>query len=115
VRVHGTAGWTDLVPSFPTASAEAVAAAQIQLDTTGNPVVLFSQPDASGSQTLRLARYNGTAWDTTYGSLNAVTGSGSDAQNFSLAVSAQGAPTVAWDERDPSTTMRSVYTWTSNY
>jgi hypothetical protein len=114
VRVR-TPAWTDLVPSLPTGSANAVVGASVQIDATGNPLVLWSQQDSSGSNSLRMARFNGTAWDTTYGVLNGVPGAGTDAQYASFGVDKAFAPTVTWTETDTSSGTTSVYVWKSNY
>jgi hypothetical protein len=93
-----------------------VAGANLQLDSAGNPVVLWSQPDSSSnSKRLRVARYNGTSWDTTYGTLKGAQAPGSGSQYFSLAVDKTSAPTVAWSETDTASATTSVYVSKSNY
>jgi hypothetical protein len=114
VRVHGGAGWTDQVTALSTGSTAAVGAANLRLDSMGNPLVLWSQTGSSNAASLRLARFNGTAWDTTYGTLNGVTG-GNGVQYFNFAADSQAVPTVAWSQQDPSTTTSSVYVWKGNY
>jgi hypothetical protein len=116
VRIHQATTWTDLVPSLTTGVAGLVAGANLQLDSAGNPLVLWSQPDSStNSKRLRVARYNGTSWDTTYGILKGAQAPGSGSQYFSLAVDKTSAPTVAWSETDTASATTSVYVSKSNY
>jgi hypothetical protein len=62
---------------------------------------------------LHVARYRGSAWDTTYGVLSAITNG--DAIDAQMAVDRAGIPTVVWDERDSSSGIDSVFVWKSNY
>ena len=73
------------------------------------------QKDASGANRLHVARFNGTAWDTTFGVLSAVSGNTGDVQRADIAADANGAPAVVWTEEDISTGSSAVYVWKSNY
>lgn len=109
VRVLTSTGWADLVPSLPTGSSGA-AGGQLHLDSAGNPVVLWSQDGR-----LYVARFNGAAWDTTFGVLTGVAANNGTVQSADMAIDSLGAPTVTWSETDSSTAVVSVYTWKSNY
>jgi hypothetical protein len=63
---------------------------------------------------LFLGRFNGTAWDTTFGTLADVAAGVGTIFSGDLAVDALGAATVAWIEEDTCTGIYSVYTWKSD-
>ena len=77
--------------------------------------VLWTQQGGTGSNRLYVARFNGTAWDTTFGVLSGVAGNNGDVQGADVAVDSAGEPTVAWSEEDTTTSTVAVYVWKSNY
>jgi hypothetical protein len=116
VNVLTSNTWMETVPSLPTSAPQStIAEAHVALDGDGHPFILWTQPDATSSLSLHLARYTGAAWDTTYGILNGISSAGTDATVGSVAIDQNGTPTVTWTETDPSTQVPSVYTWKSNY
>jgi hypothetical protein len=61
-----------------------------------------------------LGRFNGTACDTTFGTLAGVAGGMGTMFSGDLAVDALGASTVAWIEEDTCTGIYSAYAWKSD-
>jgi hypothetical protein len=112
VRAWTASGWVDLAPALATGSTAALLEAQVALRPDGNPVVLWNQPATSGGSLLHVARYNGSAWDTSYGTLVGTGGSAIGPNTFAL--DSSGAPTVAWTEQ-PSTGRDTIHVWKSNY
>jgi hypothetical protein len=115
VRVHDASGWSDLTPSLPTGASGTVGAGYLALGSSGKAVVAWIQVDATGKDRVHVARFNGTNWDTTYGVLSGVAGSGGSAFSADLGVDPLAAPTVAWSEQDTATGSTAVYVWKSNY
>jgi hypothetical protein len=117
VQVIGASGPpTDLTPSLPTGSAGVLQGlGRVALDQAGNPIVLWGQQNAQSNERLFVARFNGTAWDTTFGTLTGVAGNTGAATGASLGIDAAGRPTVSWSEEETGTGIVAVYTWKSNY
>jgi hypothetical protein len=110
--------WTPFSPAV-TNTPQPIQEAHIAIAPGDIPVVAWAQPNGSG-QDLLVGRYTpaaGTqpaAWNTTFGSINALgagTGKAGDAQLF---VDSAGRPCVAFDEFSTSTNSTSVYVWKSN-
>ena len=100
----------DLAPAIPTLAQPL--AARVALDPSGHPVVAWTDSDGSSRNT-RVARWTGSLWDMSFGSLGAVTGSGTDASSPALALDRFGSPIVAWQEID-GTGAYATYVWKSN-
>lgn len=115
VRVHDASGWSDLIPSLPTGLSGTVGAGYLALGSGGKVVVAWIQADATGNARVHVARFNGTTWDTTYGVLSGVAGSGGSVSGADMGVDPLAAPTVAWSEQDTTTGSTAVYVWKSNY
>lgn len=115
LRHPSSSGPMDVTPSLPTGSSGTVGLARVAFGSNGNPVVLWIQQDATGANRLHVARYNGTAWDTTFGVLSGVAGNSGDVQRADIAVDASAAPTVIWTEEDTTTGSSAVYVWKSNF
>ena len=113
LRAYGASGPTQLISSLPTGSSGAVGLAEVVLASSGDVLVLWTQSDTSSRNRLHVARFRGTAWDTTYGVLSGITNG--DTISAAIAVDAGGVPTVAWDERDSASGLDSVFVWKSNY
>jgi hypothetical protein len=113
VRAYGDSAPSELTPSLPTGSAGAIGIGRIAIAQSGDVLVLWTQLDGGSHNRFHVARFRGSAWDTTYGVLSAITNG--DAVDAQIAVDAAGVPTVAWDERDSSSGMDSVFVWKSNY
>jgi hypothetical protein len=83
------------------------------------PVVVWAQANGSG-QDLMVARYTpaaGTqpaAWNTSFGTVNALGAGVGKAGNAQLFVDSAGRPCVAFDEFNSNTSSTSVYVWKSN-
>jgi Bacterial Ig-like domain len=99
----------DLAPAIPTLVQPL--AARVALDSSGRPVVAWTDSDGSSRNT-RVARWTGTQWDMSFGSLSAVAGSGTDASSPALALDRFGSPIVAWQETDGNG--YATYVWKSN-
>ena len=115
LRVPSASGSTELTPSLPTGSSGSIGVGRLVFAANGNPVVLWTQEDTSSSYRLYVARFNGTAWDTTFGVLSGVAGNNGSVQGADVAVDSAGEPTVAWSEEDTTTDTVAVYVWKSNY
>jgi hypothetical protein len=115
LRVAGSSPPLDVTPTLPTGTSGVVGLGRLVFGGKGNPVVLWIQKDATGANRLHVARFNGTAWDTTFGVLSALPGNTGDVQRADLAVDATGAPTVIWTEEDTTSGASAVYVWKSNY
>jgi hypothetical protein len=115
VEVFRSSLWMDLAPSLSTTAAEGtIGEVHVALDGGGSPFILWTQPDATSSMSIHLARSDGLGWDTTYGVLNGISAASTDATFTSLAIDKNGTPTVSWTETDPSTGLPNVYVWKSN-
>ena len=115
LRVPSASGSTELTPTLTTGSSGTIGVARLVFAANGNPVVLWTQQDSSSHNRLYVARFNGTAWDTTFGVLSGVAGNNGSIQGADLAVDSAGEPTVAWSEQDTTTNSVAVYVWKSNY
>jgi Bacterial Ig-like domain/Bacterial Ig domain len=118
LRVPGApgSGFTELTPTLPTGSPGTIEGGRLVFAANGNPIVLWTQEDTSSSNNrLYVARFNGTAWDTTFGVLSGVAGNNGSVQGADLAVDSAGEPTVAWSEEDTTINSVAVYVWKSNY
>ena len=115
LRVPSASGSTELTPTLSTTSSGTVGVARLVFASNGNPVVLWTQQGSTGSNRLYVARFNGTAWDTTFGVLSGVAGNNGDVQGADVAVDSAGEPMVAWSEEDTTTSTVAVYVWKSNY
>jgi hypothetical protein len=116
VEVLRANAWTDLVPSLSTQQAQnGVGEAHVELGPDGAPFILWTEPDGTASLSIHLARYTGTAWDTTYGILNGISTMGTDVVFPAVAIDKTGTPTVIWSETDASTAVPYVFLWKSNY
>ena len=105
----------ELTPSLTTGSSGTLGLGRLVFASNGNPVVLWTQQDTAGLYRLHIARFNGTAWDTTFGVLSGVAGNAGDVEGADLAVDSSGEPTVAWSEHDTTANTHAVYVWKSNY
>ena len=101
----------DLVPALSVQMASAITDARLVLTRDGKPVVMWV---GGGPAVSHVVGWNGTAWDTTYGTLIAMPGDGS-ASEIALAIDSTGAPTAAWTESSTSTGAKKIYVWKSNY
>jgi hypothetical protein len=114
IQVLTGTGWVDLTPSLATGSAGTMGGAQVAIDPAGNPVLVWAQQAANSNYQLTVARFNGTGWDMTFGTLTGVANGNGDVFAADLGIDASGAPTVAWIEQDSTTGNSSVFTWKSN-
>ncbi len=69
----------------------------LRVDSTAKPVVAWTSVSNSESKVF-VSRWNGASWIPIGSPISAVGGIGTDAQNASLALTAQGLPVVAFQE-----------------
>jgi hypothetical protein len=72
---------------------------QIAIDAADHLFLVWVAYDGIGRNT-QVARWTGTEWDRSYGSLNAVAAQSSDAASPSIALDSTGVPIVTWQEPD---------------
>ncbi len=72
---------------------------QLQIDPMGQPVVAWIESDGA-EKNVYVRRWNGTQWQALGTKLSAYSGTGSHAENVSLALDAAGNPVVVWVEND---------------
>jgi hypothetical protein len=71
----------------------------IVIDASDRLVLAWVSYDGFG-RNMQVARWTGTEWDRSYGSLNAVAAQSSDAGAPSVALDGSGVPVVTWQEPD---------------
>jgi hypothetical protein len=91
--------------------------AQIAVDNDGMILLAWRDGD-SDPRKVHLARFDPSmptsTWDTSFGTLSVVSGSGARAQHPALIVTPDGVPVIAWDESD-SYSNPSTFIWKSNH
>jgi hypothetical protein len=114
IKVLVANNWQAVGPSV-TSTTTGIGEADIAVTRDGRPVVVWVESGASGTaQDLHVARYTGQAWDASFGTLNGLATTDAVVAHATVVVDADGAPCVAWDEYDSTTSSTSVYVWKSN-
>jgi hypothetical protein len=72
----------------------------VAIDTHDRAVVAWSDSGGSG-RNIKVVRWTGTEWDTSFGSLSALPAAGTDANAPVVAVDAADFPILGWQELDP--------------
>jgi hypothetical protein len=89
---------------------------RLAVDPSGR--LLVAWVDGNVDNTVRsahLARFDGTSWDTSFGTIRASADSNSRVARLDLAVTADGFPIVAWDEVSGTNQSPNTYVWKSNH
>jgi hypothetical protein len=73
---------------------------RLTIDSQNRAVVVWSDLDIS-VRNVKVARWTGTEWDMTFGSLSAMAAAGTNATSPVVALDASDSPIVAWQEPDP--------------
>jgi hypothetical protein len=103
-------------PDFLTGASPADA--QIAVDTAG--FILLSWSDSDGTtRNVHLGRFDGSmlgsSWDTSFGTLSAISGPNTPARHPAIVVTPDGVPVIAWDETDSAGGAPSTFVWKSNH
>jgi hypothetical protein len=100
-------------PAIPTSTAPS--SARVAVDGTGQILVAWTDSDGT-TRNLHLARYDGTAWDTSFGTISAIDGPNTPAAHPALVITPDGVPVLAWDEVSAGAGQRpSTFVWKSNH
>lgn len=103
-RLAPTRRWDTTAPSpqGPRPMSWVSSTAALTIGADGLPVVAWSEAQGNMPGTVHVAKWSGSAWDSSYGQLDAVAGSGTSAGLPSLGVSPSGDLFVAWAETNPT-------------
>jgi hypothetical protein len=99
----------EYAPAIP--GANQPSAPRLTIDSQNRVVVVWSDLGVS-VRNVKVARWTGTEWDLTFGSLSAMSATGTDATSPVVALDASDSPIVAWQEPDP--TRKATYVRKSN-
>jgi hypothetical protein len=89
--------------------------AQLAVDSLGQILLAWSDSDGT-TLNVHLARFDGTKWDSSFGTISAIDGPNTPAANPALVITPDGVPVLAWDEKDASLGSRpSTFIWKSNH
>jgi hypothetical protein len=98
-------------PQVPTGASPA--GARLAVDSQGRILLAWSDSDGS-TRNVHLERFDGTSWDASFGTISAIAGANTPADNPIVIVTPDGAPIVAWQESD-SVSLPSTFVWKSNH
>jgi hypothetical protein len=102
-----------IAPAISTSTAPS--SARLAVDGTGQTLIAWTDSDGT-TRNLHVARYNGTAWDTSFGTISAIDGANTPAAHPALVITSDGVPMLAWDEVSAGTGQRpSTFVWKSNH
>ena len=101
------AAWSAVGGTFDEGADSNVEATSIVVDVLGRPVVAWAQ-EGEGSSDVRVARWNGTAWDPLEGALDVA----SNAFDPSITVDAAGVPLVVWHDNPKGVAHVEARRWT---
>jgi hypothetical protein len=73
---------------------------RLAIDSQGRAVVAWSEADVS-ARVVKVMRWTGSEWDTTFGVLDALPAKGTDGAAGAIAIGADDLPIVVWQESDP--------------
>jgi hypothetical protein len=110
VRVFDANVWRAFSPPVFNA-AGGFSEVQVAMRPDGYPVIVW-KVGGGAAPDLHVARHTGQGWISELGTINAVGGSAPG--RVRMALDPLGAPVIAFEEYDPSTTTTSVYVWKSN-
>jgi hypothetical protein len=113
-RLGPTRAWDTSVPSPQGARPAARVSSRPALAVGSDGLPVIAWPEAQGSTPLAMhvARWSGTAWDKSFGMLDAVAGAGTDTYNPALAFSPAGELFVSWAEPNPTAFAVFTAKWT---
>lgn len=99
----------------PVATAMNPGGARLVVDGSGQVLVAWSDSDGT-TRNVHVARYDGTSWDTSFGTISALSGSDTPASNPALVITSDGVPVLAWQELPSGTGTRpQTFVWKSNH
>jgi hypothetical protein len=89
----------------------------VRLAVDGSGQLLLAWSDSDGTtRNVHVARFDGTSWDTTFGTISALSGSDTPASNPAVVITSDGVPVLAWEELPSGAGSRpQTFVWKSNH